>query len=1192
MMRAFPDNMGTRVWLTAGVLLVGGSIGLLAREPIPGKAPARGTAPEQIDEADVEPAEEAPGDFEAVMVVSETEPWNDPARFAFDDDETSEDQNGRVQVAPKPLGPAADGTLSVLVHLDRNLDVAAVAGGVSPVRASLRQWVAQRRARIQYEYEILPNVVNVRGVLPADVAALRWLPGVLRVEDDYEVHTYHNDSMPLIRAYQTQLQAAGFSGVDGTGIRCCVIDTGIDSNSIMYSTRIDAAAGWDFVNNDPNPEDDNGHGSHCAGTVLGGANVTADFACAATGPENMQGVAPAATLIGVKVLAANGSGSFSNVIAGINRCASTTLPGGQADVISLSLGGGQFTGTCDTDTAAIAVNNAVAAGVVVVAAAGNNGFTNAVGTPACASGAITIAATYDENYPNCDFPSQTSFSFCLNSFCTLTCTDNNPVADQRCCFSNRSTKIDVAAPGCITFSDDYAVPAGNGLIGFCGTSQATPHVAGLAALLLDANPSLTPSQVRTHIRNGAIDKGTAGFDTSYGYGRIDVINSLNLAAPPGCTSDPQCSDGLFCNGAEVCNAGTCQAGTPPNCADSVACTTDTCNEGTDSCDHTPNHGACSDGLFCNGSEVCNVTLGCQAGTPPNCADSVACTVDSCNESTDSCDHVANNGLCDDGFFCNGAEVCHVTLGCQAGSDPCPGQSCDEGGDVCVECVIDADCDDGLFCNGGETCNAGTCVAGTAPNCADSVACTTDSCNESTDFCDHTPNHGACSDGLFCNGSEVCNVTLGCQAGTPPNCADSVACTDDSCNEATDSCDHVANNGLCDDGLFCNGGETCHVTLGCQAGSDPCPGQSCDEGGDVCVECVIDADCDDGLFCNGGETCNAGTCQSGTAPNCNDGVACTDDSCNESTDSCDHAANNGLCDDGLFCNGVETCNVTLGCQAGSDPCGGQPCIEATDTCGGRNIWMAFTTATTVPGLGSVANEDIVAYNTASGTWSWVFDGSDVGLSSLVIDGVARLASGDILLSFTVSASIPGMTGGPSGTTADDSDIVRFVPTSLGSTTAGSFVFYFDGSDVGLTTDAEDVDAISLTSGGSLVVSTEGAFSVTGLSGQDEDLLTFNATSLGSVTSGSFQMYFDGSDVGLSTTADEDVDAAGLTPGGKILLSTFGPFSVPGVSGSDEDVVEFTPTSTGSVTAGSYIMLLDLSAIGIDPTEDVTAVEEVP
>lgn len=403
----------------------------------------------------------------------------------------------------------------------------------------------------------------------------------------------------------------------------------------------------------------------------------------------------------------------------------------------------------------------------------------------------------------------------------------------------------------------------------------------------------------------------------------------------------------------------------------------------------------------------------------------------------------------------------------------------------------------------------------------------------------------CDDGLFCNGAETC-VSGNCQAGTPSNCNDGIACTTDSCNEATDSCDHAPNHGSCNDGLFCNGTETCNVSTGCQAG---------------------------------------------TAPNCDDGIACTTDSCNEGTDSCDHTANNAACDDGLYCNGAETCNLSTGCVAGTDPCAPDPCDEATDTCGSAEIWLTFTTATTIPGVGSVANEDIVAYDLNSGTWSLVFDGSDVGLSSLVIDGMAVEPDGEILLSFTVEASIPGLIGGPSGTTVDDSDIVRFTPTSLGSTTAGTFTFHFDGSDVGLTADAEDIDAISLTSTGDLVISVTGNFSGTGASGVDEDLFQFTATSLGSVTAGSFAMYFDGSDVGLSTTADEDVDAAGVTAAGTILLSTLGPFSVTGVSGDDEDVVEFSPTSLGTTTSGTYQMYLDLSALGIDPSEDVGALELV-
>ncbi len=1005
-MKLFPRSR----WITfsAGLLFLAGNWALAQRADTP-----RSESKDGMSLESAEPLESLPG-----FAISPREPWNE---FRVIKTEIPESEGGVSALGDR---------VSVFVHFVPRMD--------RTERPKIRTFAAKYGAFVQYEYDVLPNVINIRNLPRAAVAALKLLPGVERVEDDYVVTIQHNDSMPLIRAYQSQIQGAGITA-DGTGVRVCVIDTGIDSNSIMYAGRIDAAAGWDFVNNDANPEDDNGHGSHVSGTVLGGF-VTADFACAATGPESMQGVAPNATLIGVKVLNAAGSGSASNIIAGINRCASTTLPGGQADVINMSLGGGQFTSTCDTDTMAQAANNAVNAGVVVVAAAGNNGFANSLSTPACGSNVIAVAAIYDDNYPNCDFPTQTSFGFCLNQTCTSSCTDNNPVVNQRCCFSNRSSKIDVAAPGCIIFSNDSTVAAGNGLVGFCGTSQASPHVAGLAALLLDVNPSLTPAQVRQHIRNGAVDLGTAGFDTSFGYGRIDVINSLQLANP-GCTTDPQCSDGLFCNGSEVCAAGTCQAGTPPNCADSVACTTDSCNEATDSCDHTPNN-------------------------------------------------------------------------------------------------------------------------------------------------------GACSDGLFCNGSEVCNVALGCQAGTPPNCADSVACTDDSCNEATDSCDHAPNNSLCGDGLFCNGAETCSVTLGCQAGSDPCPGQDCDEAGDVCVACTVNAQCDDGVFCNGAEICSGGTCQTGLAPNCDDGITCTTDSCNESTDACDHAPNNAACNDGLFCNGTETCSVTLGCQAGTDPCAGQQCNESNDTCGGEEIWMTFTTSTSVPGVGTVQDEDIVAYDTGSGTWSLIFDGSDVGLSSFTIDGLAVLPDGSILISTSAAGNLAGLTGGPSGTSIDDSDIVRFIPTSLGSTTAGSWVFYFDGSDVGLTTDAEDIDAISLTSDGRLVISTLDAFSVTGLSGNDEDLIVFNATSLGSVTAGSFGMYFDGSDVGLSTNTNEDVDAAAITADGTILLSTLGSFSVTGASGADEDIFEFTPTSLGTTTSGTFTLVLDLSTLGIATSENVNAIEVVP
>jgi hypothetical protein len=181
-------------------------------------------------------------------------------------------------------------------------------------------------------------------------------------------------------------------------------------------------------------------------------------------------------------------------------------------------------------------------------------------------------------------------------------------------------------------------------------------------------------------------------------------------------------------------------------------------------------------------------------------------------------------------------------------------------------------------------------------------------------------------------------------------------------------------------------------------------------------------------------------------------------------------------------------------------------------------------------------------------------------------------------------VPGIAG-----TTDDSDIVLFSATSLGATTAGTFSLYFDGSDVGLTTSAEDVDAVELLPGGNILLSTSGTFSVTGAAGEDEDLLQFVPTTLGTTTAGTFSLYFDGSDVELTATS-EDVDAAAVDSTGKIYLSTAGNFAVTGASGADEDVFVFTPTSTGATTAGTYSSTLyfDGSVFGL-AANDVFAID---
>jgi hypothetical protein len=134
-----------------------------------------------------------------------------------------------------------------------------------------------------------------------------------------------------------------------------------------------------------------------------------------------------------------------------------------------------------------------------------------------------------------------------------------------------------------------------------------------------------------------------------------------------CLTDPDCDDGLYCNGAETCVAGACQPGTPVDCDDGVDCTVDSCNEATDTCDRVPDDGFCDNGLYCDGTETCDVLLGCQPGTPVDCDDRVDCTVDSCNEATDTCDHVPDDVFCDNGLSCDGVETCDSLLGCQPGT---------------------------------------------------------------------------------------------------------------------------------------------------------------------------------------------------------------------------------------------------------------------------------------------------------------------------------------------------------------------------------------------------------------------------------------------------------------------------------------------------------------------------------------------
>jgi len=133
----------------------------------------------------------------------------------------------------------------------------------------------------------------------------------------------------------------------------------------------------------------------------------------------------------------------------------------------------------------------------------------------------------------------------------------------------------------------------------------------------------------------------------------------------------------------------------------------------------------------------------------------------------------------------------------------------------------------------------------------------------------------CDDGLFCNGAETC-VMGGCMPGTAPDCDDAVMCTIDGCDETADTCRNIPDDGMC------GASGTCSASMGCVP------------------ECTGDADCDDGLFCNGAETCVMGGCMPGTAPDCDDAVDCTTDLCDETGDLCRNLPDDSACTGPLVC----------------------------------------------------------------------------------------------------------------------------------------------------------------------------------------------------------------------------------------------------------------------------------------------------
>lgn len=270
-------------------------------------------------------------------------------------------------------------------------------------------------------------------------------------------------------------------------------------------------------------------------------------------------------------------------------------------------------------------------------------------------------------------------------------------------------------------------------------------------------------------------------------------------------------------------------------------------------------------------------------------------------------------------------------------------------------------------------------------------------------------------------------------------------------------------------------------------------------------------------------------------------------------------------------------------------------------------LSFTNTATVPGVGTVRDEDLVTYDPDTGAWTLLFDGSDVGIGQAGDINAVHVDSTDGVVNaiyFSLSKAnfdIVGLIGGPNGTQVKEADVIKFTPTSLGANTAGTMEFFLDGSDLGLTQAKKaDIDGLFLFPTGEIAFSTKGhATTTAGLQKiADEDATLLTPTSLGAVTAGSLERYFDGSDVGFQVSGQQDVDGFHFhknneLPGDPFLVAPDGMlFSTTGSwtgffgSGADEDIGNFLG-GFGPTTVGFTLFGLDLSVAGIDPLEDVDA-----
>lgn len=425
------------------------------------------------------------------------------------------DKNAAAKPDDKAGGPVREALsiqerVRVLVMLDvpieSAMDLTATRAFVASVQDSLLARLRPDDFVVRRRMAIVPAIA---GEVSRDgLARLIAAPEVRRVDLDEGGTGGLAQAVPL-----TNTDDVHALGIRGNGVTVAVLDSGIDTNHPDLGADLVAEACFCSGGGGCCPggtatrfgagaaEDDNGHGSNVSGIVT------------STGIVAPVGTAPGAGIVSIKVLdSANSFCCTSDVVAGLDWIINSRP---DVDVVNMSLGtSAMYTGDCDnansfTMAFAAAVNLLRSRGVLSFVSTGNTRSTTQMQAPACIANAISVAAVYDAN---------------VGSVTIFSCTDSTTAADKVTCFSNRNAFTDILGPGApITSWSRFG-----GTSTYYGTSQASPHVAGCAANLLEAFPGLAPSALEAALES----TGRSVTDAATGrtYPRVDCLAALHQLA--------------------------------------------------------------------------------------------------------------------------------------------------------------------------------------------------------------------------------------------------------------------------------------------------------------------------------------------------------------------------------------------------------------------------------------------------------------------------------------------------------------------------------------------------------------------------------------------------------------------------------------------------------------------------------------